>query len=345
MAHALKPSSHGMGTSFGFAKLLVIGALGGALGGTIGLLGFEARAAEPPLSVEGRLTLELQLEDRFEEVLFGKEGQFEVSTSRRGGVKAVTEIGLSSDSGGFDLREIYIDFKTENGNRLIVGQAEKTMGLGYDLNLEDRLGLSRGAAYRKLGSFGYVGRDTTISYRVGDLDDRDMSHDVSVHSSEGLNAALLYGFHWKVGEKRKLSAYSLAQFDIIDKHMTPGGAQVLSFIERRKEWRYEGELMLGHDPIETELNARVGGQKSFFFSAATAGGAYRLGDLEPFGRAGAIFHDLSDAGRRTHELAVGTRLHLRDRFMIGTELALHRAAGAEDLASASHWTLAMRYFF
>lgn len=293
------------------------------------LLAVPAFAEKRELKVRGALNFELGAEDRYSTGSLKKEGRLEVSTRRRGGVRGVTDVEISSDSRGLQLRELYVDYKTGSGSIIQAGQAKKQFGLEWDLDLKDRLTLQRGPVYRKLAAFGYVGRDSLL--RLG-----MEAHDFSLHSSEGLNVPMLYRHRGRLDEETDLLTYTLVQADSFEKCWVVSPVQALTYVRRGSVTRLEGELFAGRDPIESQFQA----PRNVYFGAMTLGAAWRRGRLEPFARATGIVHDLSSWENPTLELTLGSRLRFAEGFEAGGEGYLSRGPD-----SAQGLLLATRYFF
>jgi hypothetical protein len=303
-----------------------------------------APSKELPFKVDGRVSLHLESRDHFAYSDFSKEAQLDLETRRKGGFRAEMDLRVATHSSGLALREVFIDYKSESGNRFLLGQSKKRFGLEGEMELEERLTLGDSMVYRKLGSLSYVGRDSTIEYRRGDLDEQNLSHDLSLHSSEGLNGAALYRLRLKLDSTSQISSYSLLQMDAVTGWRI-SGAQGVSYAIRTDRVRIETELFFGEDYIETDFNEQLSLAQDVYFGALTAGFSYRAGDLEPFLRASALFNDLSDPGNpenRGFEGVMGSRFHVLDNFQLGTELNLVRSS---TLLSRSQVVFAARYFF
>lgn len=321
----------------------------------LALAGARAWASDPkfPVELEGRVDLQLKTEDRFSQVELDNEGQVEVATRRREGVRAVTEFNVSPQDGGIELREFFLDFKSERFGRWEMGQAKKRFGLDAEQNLEDRLTLGRGAVFRKLGGFQYVGRDVMVGVRNSETEGLRNLHSLSLHSSEGTNASMLYGFRRRVGEFGMFASDSLAQVGVVDHEWHNAGAQAISYRHRDPRFRAEAELIFGHDPIETEYRVRQGDRRTLFFGSWSVGGSVRWGRFEPFLKTAALQHDLQRWSDRTYEGVLGARFHIQERLIFGVEGNLQKTLGhaaesspdVPEFDSTSHALMTLRYFF
>ncbi len=301
------------------------------------------------IDVGGRANLEFDTHDRFRETEFNKELVLDVETERRSGVKAVADIRMTVESRNVRLRELYLDYKNDAGNKFILGQAKKEFGLGWEFGMERRLALTRGLIYRKLGDLSYVGRDSTGAYRVGGKEPGDFTHTFSLHSSEGLNAAALYQLKRWLDEKSFWTTYTLLQTNQLSDSWSTSWAQAVSFAAIRGAFRIEAELFFGKDYIETDYQSRRGDPRTVYFSALSFGGAWQKHELQPYFRGAMILHDLSDLGSHSFELTLGSRYYFHPRFYLGGEVVFVRSneqgGSATGFDSTSQALFVLRYFF
>lgn len=292
--------------------------------------------------LDGRLNLELGVADDFDKANLDKEAVFEVETRRKEGLRAVSDARISTESRGFELRELYLDYKSEGGTRWVGGQAKKRFGLSWDYSLEEVLTLTRGAVYDKLSTLAFTGRDSTVGFEKG-------AHALSAHTSEGINGALLYRYTRELGEGGdRFHSYTLLHLDRIDQRLAKlAGAQSFAYASYRGEMRYEAELFAGVDAFESEFNDLLGTSRRVYFAAASVAALWSPGKFAPFGKIGILFPDLQDAPGQTIELTAGARYHFLSNSYAGLELKLLRTRFEEtvDLESGSHLLLALRYFF
>jgi hypothetical protein len=311
-----------------------------------------ARAAsdEPDFEFSGRFNLEWEAQNSFRDRDLEKEAVLGLETRRRDGWKGYVEARLSSGD-LFTLRELFLDYrpKANEGSRerrLIIGQDKKRFGLEWDLSQEDRIALSRGAIYRKLAAFSFVGRDSQIAYRFSDL------LSASIHTSDGLNAAALVRSELLGdGDEESLVSSSLLQSDRIDRRWHWTWAQALSYSRWKEGLRYQAEGFVGLDSLASDLAERQGDERAIHFAALTAAvalqGREERSGLAPFVRGSLILNNLGDLGEHTFEAALGARYYFIDRLHLGGEIIVVRGSsgGVSQLGSATQGTVTLRYYF
>lgn len=305
--------------------------------------------AKPDFKVDGRVNLMLRSQDQYRDTKLAKEAVVQIESKRRAGVKAAVDVRGSDDSRGFELREVFLDYKNDEDHRLVVGRAKKRFGLQWDHNLEEVLALTRGLVYRKLTTLGFTGRDATLSYQIGDQDEPGLSHQLSLHSSEGLNASLLYRYTRRYDGDALFASYTLLQIETINSDRWAGGAQSFAYTDTFGDLRAEAELYVGVDAFESQYRSSVARASvpKVWFSGATLGASYGQWDLQPFLQLSALAEDLSELSRSSVELAFGARYYFQPRFYAGFEARLveSRRLSITALDTASQALIALRYFF
>ncbi len=290
----------------------------------------------------------LRAQDRFEDVDLDKEAIIQAETDRKNGVKGVVDVRITSETDGLDLRDLFLNYKSDSDYRLTVGQAKKRFGLEWDYNLEDILTLTRTILFRRVSDLNYTGRDTLVAYQSADDKELGLNHNISLHTSEGLNAAFLYRLMHRLDEESFLASYTMVQRERISSGWTPlAGAQSFAYSGIHGHYRLEAELQAGKDQFETKYNQLVGRDRNIYFSGLSAGLRYELTDLKPFIRATIVLHDLGRLNQRATELKLGAKYHFHKRFFIGTEGALRnsRYNNQSRLASDSYLLFTLRYFY
>lgn len=306
------------------------------------------------LELDGAVRLDVVTEERFEKATFGKEAQFGLTVRPDESLRAVTDVKLSSESRALELRELFLEYGSGSENRLAAGQAKKEFGRDWDLGTEERLTLERGAIYRKLGTLSYVGRDSMVGCRIGAPGQAALSHAVSLHTSEGMNAAGIYQLTWRVGTRGRLDSYSLLQAQSLNRRWMWAEAQAVAYSAETSVVRWETEWFAGRDFIETDYSSKVGIHGDVFFSALSFAAAWKSQRIEPFARMGVILHDLTRLGSRTGEGILGARFFLGKRAFLGAQITLLRTSiegfktsgkEVESLDSGTSGLLTLRYFF
>lgn len=308
---------------------------------------FPAYALE--FKAGGRVNLELAARDRLAEVDLDKELVLDVETKRQDGIEALADLRITTESGGFELREIVLDYENDSDTRrLRVGQDKKKAWFERDQSLKNLIALDRSIIYDKLAGLSYVGRDSQIAYEWSPNASGDYAQHISLHTSERLNASLLYRWIIAGSKVSRLTSYSLLQYDRIDRRWRQlGGAQSLSYESLGSEVRFEAALITGKDNFATDLNRLRGSRRQVFFGGADTAIQWKKHRIKPHARAAWLKHDLPDMSHRSVELTLGARIYFQEDFYLGSEARLiHSKFESQDgIDSESQILTVLRYFF
>ncbi|MCM2323157.1 MAG: hypothetical protein NDJ90_07820 [Oligoflexia bacterium] len=310
------------------------------------VLASPAALAKPELRAEGHLSFELQTEQRFTRAELDKQAVLELRTRREKGFRGGFEARLTSASGIAELREIYLEHESESGTRFLVGQHRKSFGLDWENSLEERIALDRGLLNQKLTKLSYVGRDTLVRLRGGRPEAEHWSHELSLHTANGLNAAVLYQAKRALSASSTVSSTTLAQLNQVETRTQPSAAQNLAFSSRGAGAWIDAELFIGQDHLEETLHDLLHRPRTVLFSAAQATLGLSRGRFEPFFRVTAILNDMSAPASRAWETTAGAKLRFAERLYAGAQLQLRRLeypAAAAKLGAEG--LCALRYFF
>ncbi|MCM2277319.1 MAG: hypothetical protein NDJ89_04530 [Oligoflexia bacterium] len=303
--------------------------------------------AKSDFKLSGRVAFQLESRERFERADLDQEAVLELETRRHDGLKAGVDARLTSDSGSLELREIYLESESDSGDSLLIGRNRKRFGLDWEYPLEERIGLERGIVNELLSRLSYAGRDTTIRFRPGTDDDSAFAHDLSFHTANGLNAAILYGAKWRLASGAVLASTTLGQLNRVEKRSLLSAAQSFAFSSRATPLRFDAEILIGEDHLETAYLELAGRPRTVRFSALQAMTALRRGRFEPFARTAGVLHDLSRPANLSLELAGGARFYFQERFTLGAQLQARHLRYAADapVATEAEALTSLRYFF
>ena len=92
------------------------------------------------------------------------EAELKIETKRVDSIKAHIDLEMDSKDREVELDEVYLDAKFSEENKLVFGLTKKIIGLEYERSNKQRMPLSRTLIYRKLESFAYVGKETTVRF-------------------------------------------------------------------------------------------------------------------------------------------------------------------------------------
>ncbi len=325
----------------------------------LGLISAGARADSdskmPSLKASGRFNLQFVGDGPIDGSNFRNQAQFDIVTERIEGIRAASDIAVEDRGTGIELRELNLSYKAEDETLFLAGKAKKRFGLEWDYGQEERLTLTRATIYSKLAGFGFVGRDTTFEARIGDLDAGELTHDLSAHTSEGINLAGLYFLKLPLGDRSFIAAYSLYHADIVNQEWRPSFSQILSYSDRAGTVRWESEAFFGRDPVESQYRTLLGQDDNVHFAALTLGASLRTGPWEPFARVEGILHELGAGNgafsNSTLALTLGAKRFFLERFFVALQLngVSSRTPGLlapiPGFDVASELRLAARYYF
>ena len=221
------------------------------------------------------------------------EAELKLETDRTEGVKAVLEFEVSNNDPDVELEEIYIDKKMESGNKVILGVTKKILGLEYQRSDRKRLPISRTLIYRKLETFAYVGKETTLRYET------DQEDSTCFTVSAGYAASLDYNIMGLVksdlGNDLSLLWTGLVQSDKITNSRQMVWATTFSLLLDSDSMLAEAELIGGQDPFESDFEKTFGDGRKVVFAGAKLLYGLKLGDqgrYQPFLSYSNVRHDL-----------------------------------------------------
>jgi hypothetical protein len=219
--------------------------------------------------------------------------ELKLETDRTDGVKAVLEFEVSNTDPEVELDEIYIDKKLESGNKVILGVTKKILGLEFERSDKKRLPISRTLIYRKLETFAFVGKETTLRY------ESDQESDTYFTASAGYAASLDYNIMGLVksdiGEDLSLLWTGLVQSDKITNGRQMVWATSFSLLLDSDAMVAEAELIGGQDPYESDFEKTFGDGRKVVFAGAKLLLGIKLGSQGqylPFLSYSNVRHDL-----------------------------------------------------
>jgi hypothetical protein len=258
-------------------------------------------------------------------------GRVELETDRREKAKIEIEAEASSVDKKITLIEAYIDQKLGGDARLIVGYDKKLLGLEYELGDDERLPIYRTLIYRKLETFAYVGRESTVRYeqRV-EPHSGDVAWTVSAGYGESLDADVMASVRREVARDWTIGAWTLLQSDKINRARQVVWATMLSTIYMPGDERFEAELAAGQDPFESEFQKTFGDGKNRYYGGWRLLYGQRLGAApgaaegywEPFAGLSGVRHDMSLPHFNTAELLLGVNYRFTKALVLGVDVNL-----------------------
>ena len=221
------------------------------------------------------------------------EAELKIETDRKDGVKAVLDFEVSNVDPEVQLEEIYIDKKIDSGNKFILGVTKKILGLEYLRSDRKRLPISRTLIYRKLETFAFVGRETTLRY---ESDDESSTY---FTFSAGYAASLDYNIMGLVksdiGKDLSFLWTGLVQSDKITNSRQMVWATTFSLLLDSDTMLAEAELITGQDPFESDFEKTFANGRKVVFAGAKFLYGLKLGDqgnYQPFVSFSNVRHDL-----------------------------------------------------
>jgi hypothetical protein len=221
------------------------------------------------------------------------EAELKLETDRKEGVKAVLEFEVSNVDTELEIEEIYIDKKQESGSKIILGVTKKVLGLEYERSDAKRLPISRTLIYRKLDTFAYVGKETTLRY------ESDQESGTSFTLSAGYAASLDYNImgllQTDLGSNLSFLWTGLVQSDKITNGRQMVWATTFSILLDDDSSVLESELIGGQDPFESDFEKTFGDGRKVVFAGAKLLYGLRLGKNRqylPFLAYSNVRHDL-----------------------------------------------------
>jgi hypothetical protein len=254
-------------------------------------LGTDSLAAGD-IKFEGEVTSGVEVVE-FKNGKSTTEAELSLETDRKEGVKAVLEFEVSNVDTELELEEIYIDKKQESGSNIILGVTKKILGLEYEQSDNKRLPISRTLIYRKLDTFAYVGKETTLRY------ESDQESGTYYTLSAGYAASLDYNImglvQTEISSNLSFLWTGLVQSDKITNGRQMVWATTFSLLLDSEASTLESELIGGQDPFESDFEKTFGDGRKVIFAGAKFLYGLKLGDNDqyrPFFSYSNVRHDL-----------------------------------------------------
>lgn len=234
------------------------------------------------------------------------EAELKLETDRKDGVKAVLEFEVSNNNPDVELEEIYIDKKMETGSKVILGVTKKILGLEYERSENKRLPVSRTLIYRKLETFAFVGKETTLRYE-SDQDSRTY-FTVSAGYAASLDYNIMSLVKADLGKDLSVLWTGLVQSDKITNSRQMVWATTFSLLLDSDSMLAEAELIGGQDPFESDFEKTFGDGRKVVFAGAKILYGLKLGDqrnYQPFVAYSNVRHDLDFVRYHSEEYLLG----------------------------------------
>lgn len=251
------------------------------------------------------------------------EAELKLETERTDGLKAALEFEVSNSDKDVRLEEIYIDKKMESGSKVILGVTKKILGLEYERSNKKRLPISRTLIYRKLETFAFVGKETTIRY------ESDTTGETLFTVSAGYAASLDYNLmglvKTDIGQNLSLLWTGLVQSDKITNGRQMVWATTFSLLLDSDSHLMEAELVGGQDPFESDFEKTFGEGRKVIFAGVKLLYGLKLGDqgrYQPFVSYSNVRHDLDFIRYYSDEYLVGLEYKATKMFSVAGNLNL-----------------------
>lgn len=257
------------------------------------------------------------------------DAKIKIKSKREEGTQAVIQLRGTYEERSAFLQEGYIDHKFDDDSRLEFGLNKKRFGVEYELSEDEHPLLKRSILYRKLETFGYVGRELIVRY-AGATDENgdDAPFTLSAGYSESLDTHISGHYQWNLGgDGVKLGTWGLVQNDRIDANYQVGWIHGWALWERQERQHWEFEVMGGTDPFETEFEKTFGDKKKILFYGLKGMLARRLGEgslqdrcWEPLVLVSVAVHDSRQPDYNSIQGLLGVNYHFHKDFMLGLQL-------------------------
>lgn len=253
------------------------------------------------------------------------EAQLKLETKRVDSVKARIELEMDNLDRVVELEEVFLDKKFSDEQKMVMGLTKKIIGLEYERSDRERMPLSRSLIYRKLETFAYVGRETTVRYISEDENNRAKFIKASLGYADSLDYNISSIFSLPVGDDLSVLWSGLIQSDKINKGRQLAWATAFSALYDSDSLLIEAELFGGTDPYESEFEKAFGEGRTVHFGAGKVFAGLRLGSdkqYEPFLGYSNVRHDIEYIRYYSAEYLAGLNYNVTRAFTLAGNMSL-----------------------
>jgi hypothetical protein len=291
---------------------------------SLGTFASSALAADEGVKVEGEVKTGVEVLE-FKNGKAVTEAQLKIETKRVDSVKAKIELEMDNLDRVVEMEEVFLDKKFSDEQKLVIGLTKKIIGLEYERSDNERMPLSRTLVYRKLETFAFVGRETTVRYISEDENKKAKFFKASLGYADSLDYNISSIFSLPVGGDLSVLWSGLVQSDKINKGRQLAWATAFSALYDSETMLLEAELFAGIDPYESEFEKAFGSGRTVHFGAAKFLAGMRLGgesQYEPFLGYSNVRHDVEYVRYYSAEYLAGLNYYINKAFTLAANMSL-----------------------
>jgi hypothetical protein len=246
----------------------------------------------------------------------GPQAEVEVrfKTRRVHGTRGVVKMEGRYFRDSVDIERAFIEHEVNKALEFRVGLDKKRLGLEYEQGNRQRLTTDRSWIYQEMDQLGIVGRQ--LSARVLSQPLQDVHFDASLGVDGSRDGNLLLRLTHEPLDFG-YGTWALIERHRVDKHYVPLWAQAVSAWYIGYPLRVVAEVLVGIDPLRSELQQFLGSSRKVFFAGPKVELAVKVPVaesvvVEPLIQASALWHDLEETRQQTVQVVAGANVYVWD---------------------------------